>query len=302
VIPTVIAIVTIAFVMVRFLPGNPVDVMLGYAGGSEEAVQQVKSLYGLDQPIWQQYLTFLAQYAQFDFGYSIVRGQPVNEMIASRLPHTLLLAVSGMLVAIAIGVPAGIISALNQDTWVDDGVMIVALLGVSTPSFWIGLMLIMVFAAWLGLFPATGTGDLGDPVELIHHLVLPAVTLGTFSASLIARITRTSMLEVLNEEYIQAARARGIGERTVVYRHALRNAAIPVVTIVGLFLGAALAGTIVIEEVFARTGIGRLMLQGIYNRDYPVVQATVVVVAVAYTLVNLVTDLTYAWLDPRIKY
>lgn len=177
-----------------------------------------------------------------------------------------------------------------------------ALLGVSTPSFWIGLMLILVFAVWVPLFPATGTGDLSNPIAISHHLILPAVTLGTFSASLIARITRSSMIDVLDKEYIQSARARGLAERSVIYKHAFMNASIPVVTVVGLFLGEAIAGTIVIEIVFARPGIGRLLLDGIFSRDYPVVQATVFVIAVTYTLVNLVTDLTYAWLDPRIKY
>lgn len=302
VIPTVIAIITIVFFMVRFLPGSPINIMLGYAGGDEEVISRLQELYGLNKPIWEQYLTFLSQYAQFDFGYSIIRSRPIVDMLEARLPHTLLLALGGTVVAVVLGVPAGIVSAVNRDTWIDDGVMVTALLGVSTPSFWIGLMLILVFAAWFQIFPATGTGNLSDPIDLLHHLVLPAVTLGTFSASLIARITRSSMLDVLDKEYIQAARARGISDRTVVYRHAFMNASIPVVTIVGLFLGEAIAGTIVIEVVFARTGIGRLLLDGIFSRDYPVVQATVVIIAITYTAVNLLTDLTYAWLDPRIKY
>ncbi|WP_435063686.1 ABC transporter permease [Halobaculum sp. EA56] len=302
VIPTVIAIVTIVFFMVRFLPGSPINVMLGYAGGNEVVIERLKELYGLNRPVWKQYLTFLWQYAQLDFGYSIVRSRPIVPMIEARIPHTILLALGGTIIAVIIGVPAGIVSAVNRDTWVDDSVMITALLGVSTPSFWIGLMLILVFAVWVPIFPATGTGSLSSPVDILLHLVLPAITLGTFSASLIARITRSSMLDVLDSSYIQAAKARGIGERTVVYKHAFMNASIPVVTIVGLFLGEAIAGTIVIEVVFARTGIGRLLLDGIYSRDYPVVQATVLVIAVGYTLVNLVTDLTYAWLDPRIRY
>lgn len=302
IIPTVIAIMTIVFFMVRFLPGSPIDIMLGYAGGNEKVVAQLEKLYGLDRPIWEQYLTFIVQYAQLDFGYSIIRSRPIITMIEARIPHTLLLALGGTLVAIVIGVPAGIISAVHRDTWIDDSIMMTALLGVSTPSFWIGLMLILVFAVWVPLFPATGTGDLSNPIAISHHLILPAVTLGTFSASLIARITRSSMIDVLDKEYIQSARARGLAERSVIYKHAFMNASIPVVTVVGLFLGEAIAGTIVIEIVFARPGIGRLLLDGIFSRDYPVVQATVFVIAVTYTLVNLVTDLTYAWLDPRIKY
>lgn len=303
VIPTVILIVSIAFFMVRFLPGNPVQVMLGYGPRSEAVVNHLKALYGLNRPLWRQYLDFLVQYAQLDFGVSIIRsGREVRTMIAARLPHTLVLAFAGTSLAVILGVPAGIVSAVYRDTAVDDGVMVTALLGVSTPSFWIGLMLILVFAVWIPLFPATGAGNLSNPVDTVHHVVLPAITLGTFSASLIARITRSSMLDVLDKEYIQAARARGIAERSVIYRHAFMNASIPVVTIVGLFLGEAIAGTIIIEQVFARPGIGRLLLDGIYARDYPVVQATVVVIAVTYTMVNFLTDLSYAYLDPRIKY
>lgn len=303
VIPTVLLIVSITFFMVRFLPGDPVQVMLSYGVRSEEVVRELERLYGLDQPIWRQYLEFLLQYARLDFGTSIIReGRSVSKMIATRLPHTLVLAFAGTLVAVVLGVPAGIISAVNRDTWIDDSVMITALLGVSTPSFWVGLMMILVFAVWIPWFPATGAGNLSSPVDALHHVILPAITLGTFSASLIARITRSSMLDVLDKEYIQAARARGIAERTVIYRHAFMNASIPVVTVVGLFLGEAIAGTIVIEQVFARPGVGRLLLDGVFARDYPVVQGGVVVIALTYTLVNLLTDLSYAYLDPKIRY
>ena len=242
VVPTVILIVSIAFFMVRFLPGDPIQVMLSYAARNEEVVAQLRALYGLDRPLWRQYLDFLIGYAQLDFGNSILRsGRSVTTMIEARLPHTLVLAFGGTFIAVVLGIPAGIVSAVHRDTAIDDGVMVTALLGVSTPSFWIGLMLILVFAVWIPWFPATGAGELSDPVDAIHHLILPAVTLGTFSASLIARITRSSMLDVMDKEYIQAARARGIAERTVIYKHAFMNASIPVVTIVGLFLGEAIA-------------------------------------------------------------
>lgn len=300
-VPTVLAVLTIVFFAVRFLPGDPVQIMLQYAG-SEAAMEEMRELYGLNDPLWVQYFEFLRQYASLEFGRSIITGRPVVDMIAPRLPHTLLLAVSGTFLAVLIGVPAGIISAVHQDTWLDDTVMVGALLGVSTPSFWIGLILILLFAENLQMLPATGTGTFDNPGSLIIHLLLPAVTLGTYSASLIARVTRSSMLEVLDKEFIQAARARGIVERSVIYKHAFMNASIPVVTIVGLFLGQAIGGTIVIEQVFARPGIGRMLLNGIYSRDYPIIQGATVVVAVGFMLVNLVTDLTYAWLDPRIKY
>lgn len=303
VIPTVILIVTITFFMVRFLPGSPIQVMLSYATRNEQVVNQLRELYGLNRPVWVQYLDFLYRYAQLDFGVSILRsGRSVTTMVEARLPHTLVLAFGGTFLAVVLGIPAGIVSAVHRDTAVDDGVMVTALLGVSTPSFWIGLMLILVFAVWIPWFPATGAGNLSNPVDTLHHLILPAFTLGTFSASLIARITRSSMLDVMDKEYIQAARARGIAERSVIYKHAFMNASIPVVTIVGLFLGEAIAGTIIIEQVFARPGIGRLLLDAIYGRDYPVVQAAVVVIAVTFTVVNLVTDISYAYLDPRIKY
>lgn len=303
IIPTVVLIVSITFFMVRILPGNPIQVMLAYGPRNEAVVDQLRAIYGLDRPMWQQYLDFMINYAQLDFGDSILySGRSVRTMIESRLPHTLALAFAGVTVAVALGVPAGIISAIHRNSWIDDSVMMTALLGVSTPSFWIGLMLILVFAVWIPVFPATGTGSFSNPVSILHHIVLPAVTLGTFSASLIARVTRSSMLDVLGSEYVQAARARGISERTVVYRHAFRNASIPVVTIIGLFLGEAIAGTIIIELVFARPGIGRLLLNGVFARDYPVVQASVVVIAVTFTVVNFLTDLSYAYLDPRIEY
>lgn len=303
VIPTIILIVTIAFFMVRFLPGNPIQTMLAFGPRSEEVVNELRATYGLNRPVWQQYLGFLIDYVQFDFGISIARsGRSVTQMIAARMPHTLLLAFGGTLIAVILGVPAGIISAVHRDTMIDDGVMIGALLGVSTPSFWIGLMLILVFGVWIPWFPTIGAGNLSNPLDTLHHLILPSITLGTFSASLIARITRSSMLEVLDKEYIQAARARGIAEKSVIYRHAFMNASIPVVTVIGLFLGEAIAGTIVIEEVFARPGIGRLLLNGIFSRDYPVVQAATVVIAVVFTMVNLITDISYAYLDPKIEY
>lgn len=300
-VPTVLAVLTIVFFGVRFLPGDPVAIMLQYAG-SEAAMEEMRKLYGLNDPLWVQYLEFLRRYATLDFGRSIITGRPVIDMISPRLPHTLLLAISGTVIAVLIGIPAGIVSAVHQDTRLDDTVMVGALLGVSTPSFWIGLILILLFAEYLLVLPATGTGEFSDPSSIFLHLILPAVTLGTYSASLIARVTRSSMLEVLDKEYIQAARARGILERSVIYRHAFMNASIPVVTIVGLFLGQAIGGTIVIEQVFARTGIGRMLLNGIYSRDYPLIQGATVVIAVGFMLVNLITDLTYAWLDPRIKY
>lgn len=303
VIPTIILIVTIAFFMVRFLPGNPIQAMLAYGPRNETVVNELKATYGLNRPVWKQYIEFLFSYLQLDFGISIARsGRSVTQMIAARIPHTLLLAFGGTLIAVILGVPAGIISAVHRDTMIDDGVMIGALLGVSTPSFWVGLILILVFGVWIPWFPTIGAGNLSNPIDALHHLVLPSITLGTFSASLIARITRSSMLEVLDKEYIQAARARGIAERSVIYRHAFMNASIPVVTIIGLFLGEAIAGTIVIEEVFARPGIGRLLLNGIFSRDYPVVQAATVVIAVTFTMVNLITDISYAYLDPKIDY
>lgn len=300
-IPTVIAILTVAFVMIRFLPGDPVQIMMGYTS-DQEVIEGLRRQYGLDRPLWQQYLEFLWGYFTLDFGQSIRTGRQVEAMILARLPHTVLLAATGMLIALVIGIPAGIVAAVNRDNLTDDSVMIGAMLGVSTPDFWIGLMLILVFAGHLNVLPATGAGDLSEPVVVLRHLLLPAITLGTFTASLIARLTRSSMIDVLEADYIQAARARGIGERTVIYKHAFRNASIPVITVVGLFFGNAIAGTVVIEEVFARPGVGRLLLNSIFGRDYPVVQGTVVVIAVMYVVVNLITDVVYTWADPKITY
>jgi len=293
-IPVLVGVAFIVFVMVRIIPGDPAQVIAGEAA-TREFVEELRRELGLDRPILVQFGDFLVRLTHGDLGRSIRSRIPVVEDLKVRIPNTLMLAAAGMAIATVVGVLAGIVSAVRPYSLVDTAVMLVALAGLSMPVFWSGLMLILLFAVLLGWLPAVGTGT---PA----HLVLPAVTLGLTSAAIIARMTRSSMLEVLRSDYIRTARAKGLAERGVVNRHALRNALIPVITVVGLQTGNLLSGAVLTESVFAWPGVGRLMVEGIQTRDYPIVQAAVLVVALSFVIVNLVVDVLYAVVDPRIRY
>lgn len=314
-IPVLLGLVTITFVLANAIPGNPVDAMLGpSATAAERAAAEAR--YGLDEPLLDRYLAYLAGLAQGDLGHSLAFGVPVAQKIAERAPKTLLLLCSSYVLALLTAVPLGVLSASRRNTKTDHAARIVSLLGVSTPSFWIGLLLILAFSYTLGLFPAT---DLvvpwADPATLrgassrldvlfaaVHHLALPAVALGTLQMASITRIERSEMLDALSEDYVTLARAYGISERSIRRKHAFRNAQLPVVTIVGLQLSSALAGAVLIEEVFAINGMGRLIVAGIQNLDYPLVLGTTLVFGVVFVLGTILTDLAYAWLDPRVAY
>jgi len=248
----------------------------------------------LDEPILQQYGRFVANAARGDLGTSIRSRRPVTTEIGENVASTAQLAVAAMLVAVAVGVPLGLLAALSRNSWLDVTSMGTALLGVSMPSFWLGLLLIFAFSLHLAWFPATGGGDL-------RHLVLPSITLGTIAAAIIARLTRSSMLEVLGQDYVRTARAKGLGGFSVVVRHALKNALIPIITIFGLQFGNLLAGAVIVETVFSRPGLGRLIVGGILSKDFPLVQGTVLFVATVYVLINLLVDVAYAYADPRIR-
>jgi peptide/nickel transport system permease protein/oligopeptide transport system permease protein len=248
----------------------------------------------LDEPILQQYGRFVANAARGDLGTSIRSRRPVTSEISENVASTAQLAVAAMLVAVAVGVPLGLLAALSRNSWLDVASMGTALLGVSMPSFWLGLLLIFAFSLHLAWFPATGGGDL-------RHLVLPSITLGTIAAAIIARLTRSSMLEVLGQDYVRTARAKGLGGFGVVVRHALKNALIPIITIFGLQFGNLLAGAVIVETVFSRPGLGRLIVGGILSKDFPLVQGTVLFVATVYVLINLLVDVAYAYADPRIR-
>jgi ABC-type dipeptide/oligopeptide/nickel transport system permease component len=285
----------LVFSMLELVPGDPVQLMLGEFQTTPEQIARLRSQLHLDEPLPVQFGRFLWNAMHGDLGTSIRTRRPVTTEIADNFPATLQLAVSGLLVAGLMGVSLGIVAAANQRSWLELGSMLIALIGVSMPSFWLGLLLIFLLSLQLRLLPATGGGDL-------QHLVMPAITLGLGAAAILARLTRSSMLEVLRQEYMTTARAKGLADWSVIVRHALKNALIPVVTIFGLQFGQLLAGTFVVETVFARPGLGRLIIDGILNKDFPMVQGVVLVVAVSYVVVNLVVDLLYAVLDPRIRY
>ena len=283
--------------MIFVTPGDPARTILSQQMGgqspSQEAVEQFRDAEGLDDPFPVQYARWMGDVVRGDLGHSYYSDRPVSAMIAQRLPNTLVLAGASMLVAVGIAVPAGIASAVHPGSRTDYAAQVGALIGVSMPNFWLGYLLIIFCSLWLGLFPVAGAGGL-------EYLVLPALTLGSGMAAVIARLVRTAMLDVLDEAYIQTARSKGLRERIVVYKHALRNALVPVVTIVGLQLSYVLNGAVVVEVVFQRPGLGTLLIDAVFARDYPVVQGVTLLIGVIFVLTNFAVDLTYSRLDPRI--
>ncbi|MDR7421793.1 MAG: ABC transporter permease [Armatimonadota bacterium] len=300
--PVLLIVATVGFFLIYLTPGDPAAVMLG-PDATDEDLATLRQIMGLDRPLLVQLGRWYARVLRGDLGYSIFLQRPVLQAIYERLEPTGLLTVLSLLLAIAIGVPAGIAAAVRRNTWVDQASMGVALVGVSVPNFWLGLNLILLFSVYLGLFPVAGYVPLAESaVGTLRTLVLPAVTLGISASALIARMTRSSMLEVLGQDYVRTARAKGNRERRVVYWHALRNAMIPTVTVIGLALGGLLAGAVVTETVFALPGVGRLVISSVLRRDYPVVQGVLMFIAAIYVLVNLLIDVIYVYLDPRVKY
>jgi ABC-type dipeptide/oligopeptide/nickel transport system permease component len=293
-IPTVVVASAIVFLMLRFIPGDPAMLMAG-EDPKPEVIQALRKQWGLEEPLPVQYLVFMKNVIEGNFGISIRSGFPVSYEISLRLPHTMLLALVAMTLSIVIGILVGIVSSTRPYSIVDNASMLVALIGVSAPAFWTGLMLMWLFAVRLGWLPAVGVGTLA-------HIVLPSITLTGFTTPVLARQTRSSMLEVLRQDYIRTARSKGLSERAIVYGHAVRNAMIPVITVAGISFGRLLGGSIVTETVFAYPGIGKLLIDGIFARDYPIVQGTVLVYAVVFAFLNVLVDLTYAYIDPRIHY
>ena len=293
-VPVVLGVVTVVFLIVHLIPGDPIEIMLGEQALAVDR-EALRHEMGLDKPIHLQYVAFLKGLVRGDLGQSLHTKQPVLTSIARRLPATIELAAAAMAVALLLAIPLGLLAAYKKDSLVDQGSMLFALLGISMPNFWLGPLLIIVFSLKLGWFPVSGRGSLA-------HVVLPAITLGTAMAAILTRMTRASMLDVIQSDYITAARAKGVRESLVVLKHAFRNALIPVVTIVGLQIGGLLAGSIITETIFAWPGIGRLTIQAINARDYPLVQGCVLIIALGYVLVNFATDLLYGLIDPRIRY
>jgi ABC-type dipeptide/oligopeptide/nickel transport system permease component len=294
VVPVLFGVTLAVFSMLFLVPGDPVKMMLAEFVTSPAQIAQMRAQLHLDEPILRQYGRFVGNAVRGDLGTSIRSRRPVATEIGENAGSTAQLALASMAVAVSLGIPLGLVAALGRNSWLDVASMAVALLGVAMPSFWLGLLLIFGFSLHLGWFPATGGGSL-------LHLVLPSVTLGTIAAAIIARLTRSSMLEVLGQDYVRTARAKGLAGWAVVVRHALKNALIPVVTIFGLQFGNLLAGAVIVETVFSRPGLGRLIVGGILAKDFPLVQGSVLFVATAYVLINALVDLAYAVVDPRIR-
>ena len=293
-IPILFGVVTLVFFLIHMIPGDPVDIMLGENASSVDKESLRKELH-LNEPIGRQYLQFLSRLGQGDLGRSIHSHRPVFSTILKRYPNTMELALFAMIVASLIAFPLGIMAALKQHSLFDSLSILFALLGVSLPNFWLGPILILLFSVELNLFPVSGKEGYLD-------FVLPGITLGLGMAAILTRMIRSSLLEVKNREFILCARAKGLRESVVTVKHAMRNAMIPVITILGLQFGALLAGSIITETIFSWPGIGRLTIQAINSRDYPLVQGCVLFIALSYVFINLGTDLLYAWVDPRIKY
>lgn len=294
-VPVVVGVSVVVFSIIHLLPGDPVLAILSGANATPEQEQELRAQLRLEDPLPVQYLRFLRRAVVGDFGRSIFTGRPVIEEIADQLPATLELAGTAIVIAAVVGVVLGVLAAVRHNTWVDRAAMLVALGGVSMPSFWLGLLLIFIFSLHLGWFPATGQGGLS-------RLILPAATIGLNYSAIIARLVRSSLLDVLGNNYISTARAKGLSEWGVTLKHALGNALIPVTTIIGVQLGNLLAGTIIVETVFARRGMGRLAVTAVLDKDYPLIQGVVLVSALGYLLVNLLVDLSYSVLDPRIRH
>lgn len=300
-IPVLIGVSILVFLMTYLIPGDPAQVIAGPAASAED-IANISHKLGLDRPAHIQYLSYMSGVLKGDLGYSFQTGQAVTEAIATRYGNTFSLAMFSALLAMIIGVLIGIISAATQNSWFDRLSMSISTLGISAPSFWIGLLLMVIFSIKLKLLPISGFDGKIWTADGISHLILPAVTLGFGSSAMIARMTRSSMLEIIHQDYIQTARAKGVKEKVVILKHALKNALIPIITIVGLDFGGLLGGAVVVESVFAINGVGRLMVQAINARDFPMVQGTVFVVAITFVLINLLVDLLYAAADPRISY
>jgi ABC-type dipeptide/oligopeptide/nickel transport system permease component len=292
-VPTLLGVSVLVFLIMHAIPGDPAAITAGL-DASPETVAALRESLGLNRPLPEQFGAFLGRVVRGDLGVSIRTGRPVIEEIASRLPYTLLLSVASVAVAALVGVTAGVVAAVRHQRWVDHAVMTLTLVAVSTPSYWLALMLMLVMAVWLGWLPAIGSAT-------PRHFVLPVLTLGLQSAGEVARMTRATLLDVLGDEFLRAARARGVSRRRMLWRHALGNAAVPITTVLGLRIGGLLAGTVLVESVFAIPGLGRMMVDAVVARDFPMIQGGVLVVATSYVLINAATDVLAARLDPRLR-
>lgn len=295
-VPVIVGVSILIFLMVHLIPGDPVRIMLRGTRASPQQIENLRHELGLDQPLHLQYIHWGVRVLQGDWGRSIRSHRPVLTEIVDRLPNTMRLAGAGISLAIIVGMSMGVLAAIHYGSWLDSIFILLAQFGVSTPHFFSGILLIFIFAVQLHWFPSIG----GE--GKLTGLILPTITIGLDFSAVIARLTRSSMLSVLNEDYILVARAKGLAERIVIYRHALKNALIPVITIIGLQFGYLLGSAVVVETVFARRGIGSLAVKAVLGKDFPLIQGVVLFMAISYVVINIVVDLSYAYLDPRIKY
>ena len=300
-LPTLLAVLTLVFIIVRIVPGDPALVILGDQA-TPEALAALRTRLGLDLPIWQQYVNFLSMVLSGNLGTSMATGRPVWSEVAAVLPHTLDLTIASMIFGVAIGVPAGIWAALHRNGFIDYSLRIFSLLGLSFPVFVFGIYLLLAFALHWRWFPVIGAADLSNIPDRLHKLVLPTITLGLVMAAYITRVTRSGMLQVLGEDYVRTARAKGVPWRLVVRRHALRNALIPVVTVVGLYVGILIGNSVLTEIVFNRPGLGKVIVGALNQRAYTMLQGLMVIYCFLIVVVNLITDLTYGVIDPRVKH
>ena len=302
IIPVLLGITIITFTAIHLAPGDPIRVRMGQRYDPAIA-EQLKVELGLDKPLVVQYLVFLKDLARGDLGFSYIKGRPVTQLLGDKFGNTLYLSFSAMIIAIILGMLAGIIAAIRPQSFLDYLVMILAVAGVSIPVFWLGLMLQLVFGSYLHWLPVSGMSEYGaNAWENFKHLILPAVTLATVPMAIIARITRSSMLEVMGQDYIRTARAKGLGTRVVIFRHALKNALIPIITVIGNMFALLLTGAVLTETVFSWPGLGRAMVDAIAQRDFPIILGSVTLFAITFVMVNLIVDIIYAWVDPRIRY
>lgn len=300
VIPTLLLAITLAFLVIQLIPGDPAVLLLGdYA--TKEEVANLRHRLGLDRPLYIQYLTYMINVIKGDFGRSLRTDRSVISEIFRVFPYTFFLAISAVTLSAIMGIPLGMISALRRNTIYDHISRLFALLWISMPNFWFGVILLLLFSFYMGWFPMVGAGDLKDPINFLYYLVLPTIALGARHAALVMRITRASILEVSRQDYIQTARAKGLPEWIVNYKHTLRNALLPVITVIALDIGTTLGGTVVIEIVFSRPGLGALIVQSIYARDYPQLQGCILFIAFCFIVINLLTDIIYKSIDPRIE-
>ncbi len=299
-IPTLFAVLTIIFLLMRVVPGDPAYAVLGdYA--TDDAVAALRTQMGLDKPIWRQYLDYMGGLLRGDLGDSLVTRQAAWIQIRTVLPYTLQLTAAAVFIALALGIPAGMLSAVRRNTWIDYWVRILSLAGLSAPAFYIGLLLMYLLSAKAGWFPAISTAGFDDPLANLHALVLPAITLGLVETAYVTRMTRSVMLNVLSDDYVRTARAKGLSSRAVLVRHTLRPGLVPIVALTGIFIIGLIGGSVLTEEVFARPGLGKLMVGATTRRDYTLLQAIMVVYALIIVIVNILVDIVYTWVDPRMR-